>query len=71
MEGRAVIRFNKEILIIKNLSAIDERVFKLRALPGTSETNKDDLKITSWNVIAMRPRDLTFDITFERPLRIS
>jgi hypothetical protein len=34
-DGSAFVRFNKNVLVIKNLTALDERVFKLRVLPGS------------------------------------
>ena len=65
-----ILKFNKKILEIKNLTAIDEKVFQMRVIPGP-ESNKEDLKITSWNVQEMRETEIIIQLVFEKPLSIS
>jgi len=69
-DGRAILRFNKNILMIRNLTAIDERVFGVRVRAGP-DSKMEDLNIMSWNVVEMREREIGFLIRFEKPLRVS
>jgi len=42
----------------------------MRVIPGP-ESNKEDLKITSWNVQEMRETEIIIQLVFEKPLSIS
>ena len=62
--------FNKNVLQIKNLTAIDDKIFQFQVKPSR-DSDPEYLKIVSWNVVAMMGRELRFKVIFENPLRIS
>lgn len=62
--------FNKDVLIIKNLTAFQDKVLELRVIPGPDST-PEDLNIISWEVTAMTSRQLNIALSFENTLRIS
>jgi hypothetical protein len=43
------LAFNKDVYLIPNLTSIDSNVLSITTIPGT-ESDPDDLNITSWNV---------------------
>jgi hypothetical protein len=53
--------FNKDIFVIKNLTAIDENILGIKTVAGM-ESNYKDLNISSWNVTKMEPRKLIISI---------
>ena len=55
------IAFNKDIYVVKNLTAIDSQVLGLKIIPG-AESNLNDLNITSWNVTKMEQRKIIINI---------
>ena len=57
------IAFNKDIYVVKNLTAIDSQVLGLKIIPG-AESNLNDLNITSWNVTKMEQRKIIINIQF-------
>jgi hypothetical protein len=69
-EGQVDVIFNKNVLQIKNLTAIDDKIFKIQVKPSR-DSDPEYLKIVSWNVVSMINRELRFKLIFENPLRIS
>jgi hypothetical protein len=62
-QGIATIAFNKDIYVVKNLTAIDSQVLGLKIIPG-AESDHNDLNITFWNVTKMEHRKIIINIQF-------
>jgi hypothetical protein len=52
-EGIVTISFNKDVMVIKNLSKIDYNVISVTILAG-ADSDPKDLNITSWNVTSKK-----------------
>jgi hypothetical protein len=68
--GMVTISFNKDILVVKNLTAFQDSVLNIKVEPGPDST-PDNLGITSWNVTFMSSRQIKIKLVFQNPLRIS
>lgn len=61
--GIVIIAFNKDVYVIKNLTAINPDVVGIKTIAG-KDSDPVDLNITSWNVTKMEARMIVIKIEF-------
>jgi hypothetical protein len=69
--GFVIIKFNKPLMKVENITSIDSTVLNITALSSYPVGDTRNLSISSWETVFMSDKEMRLQVNFLKPLLIS